>query len=125
MNSGAMGLFLVAYTMTVEMVGPKWKTFVGNATQIPFAIGEAIVSLIAMFCTDWKIFQIVSSVPAFALLLLYFVIPESPRWQISVGKTNEARKTIEKAAKFNKVGTCKHLRIISIGTGTAVIKTFR
>ena len=103
MNTGSMGLFLTTFTMTVEMVGPKWKTFMGNALQIPFAIGEVIVSLIAMFCTDWKVFQIASSVPAFALFLLYFVLPESPRWQISVGKTEEARKTIEKAAKSSKV----------------------
>ena len=103
MNTGSMGLFLTTFTMTVEMVGPKWKTFMGNALQIPFAIGEVIVSLIAMFCSDWKVFQIASSVPAFALFLLYFVLPESPRWQISVGKTEEARKTIEKAAKSSKV----------------------
>ena len=55
---GSMGLFLTTFTMTVEMVGPKWKTFMGNALQIPFAIGEVIVSIIAMFCTDWKIFQV-------------------------------------------------------------------
>ena len=46
-----MGLFMIGFNMTVEMVGPKWKTFVGNAFQIPFAIGEAIVSLIAYACT--------------------------------------------------------------------------
>ena len=97
--------------MTVEMVGPKWKTFMGNVFWIPFAIGEAIVSLIAMFFTDWKKFQIASSVPVILLLpLLYFFLPESPRWQISVGKYKEARKTIEKAAKFNKVHTSDLLK---------------
>ena len=49
--SGAMGLFMIGFSMTVEMVGPKWKTLAGNAVQIPFAIGEAIVSLIAAACT--------------------------------------------------------------------------
>ena len=46
-----MGLFMIGFSMTVEMVGPKWKTLAGNAVQIPFAIGEAIVSLIAAACT--------------------------------------------------------------------------
>ena len=46
-----MGLFMIGFNMTVEMVGPKWKTLAGNAVQIPFAIGEAIVSLIAAACT--------------------------------------------------------------------------
>ena len=49
--AGAMGLFMIGFSMTVEMVGPKWKTVAGNAIQIPFAIGEAIVSLIASACT--------------------------------------------------------------------------
>ena len=104
-------MYLITFTMTVEMVGPKWKTFMGNVFWIPFAIGEAIVSLIAMFFTDWKKFQIASSVPVILLLpLLYFFLPESPRWQISVGKYKEARKTIEKAAKFNKVHTSDLLK---------------
>ena len=104
MNLGAIGMYLITFTMTVEMVGPKWKTFMGNAFWFPFAIGEALVSLLAMLFTDWKTFQIASSVPVILLLpLIYFALPESPRWQISVGKYKEARKTIEKAAEFNKV----------------------
>ena len=97
-------MYLITFTMTVEFVGPKWKTFMGNAFWFPFVIGEALVSLIAMLFTDWKTFQIATSVPIFLLLpLLYFTLPESPRWQISVGRYEEARKTIEKAANFNKV----------------------
>ena len=97
-------MYLITFTMTVEFVGPKWKTFMGNAFWFSFVIGEAAVSLIAMLFTDWKTFQIATSAPVFLLLpLLYFALPESPRWQISVGKYKEARKTIEKAAKFNKV----------------------
>ena len=51
---------MIGFSMTVEMVGPKWKTLAGNAVQIPFAIGEAIVSLIAAACTGkclvvWRI----------------------------------------------------------------------
>ena len=103
-NLGASGMYLITFTMTVEFVGPKWKTFMGNAFWFPFVIGEAAVSLIAMLFTDWKTFQIATSAPVFLLLpLLYFALPESPRWQISVGKYEEARKTMEKAAKFNKV----------------------
>ena len=101
---GAIGMYLITFTMTVEFVGPKWKTFMGNAFWFPFVIGEALVSLIAMLFTDWKTFQIVTSAPVFLLLpLLFFFLPESPRWQISVGKYEQAIRTIEKAAQFNKV----------------------
>ena len=98
-----MGMYVITFTMTVEMVGPKWKTFMGNMFWIPFALGEAMCPIIAMLFTEWKTFQIASSLPVFLLLPIYFVLPESPRWQIAVGKYEEARKTIDKAAKFNKV----------------------
>ncbi len=34
--------------------------------------------------------------------LLTFFVPESPRWQLTMGKVNEAKKTLEKAIKWNK-----------------------
>jgi tetratricopeptide (TPR) repeat protein len=43
------------------------------------------------------------SAPIFLLLLLYFVLPESPRWLIATGRYKEAKELIEKAAKINTV----------------------
>lgn len=87
----------------MELVGSKRKTLIGNLVQIPFAIGEAIVGLIAFGIRDWKTLQIVASAPLFSLLLLYFILPESPRWLIATGRYEEAKKTIERAARMNKV----------------------
>ena len=53
--------------------------------------------------SDWKTFQIVSSVPLFLQLLLYFILPESPRWLIAVGRYKEAKDVVKKAEKMNKV----------------------
>ena len=52
---------------------------------------------------DWKTLQIVVSAPLFLLLVLYFIVPESPRWLIATGRYKEAKETIEKAAKMNGV----------------------
>ena len=52
---------------------------------------------------DWKMLQIVVSAPLFLNLLIYFVLPESPRWLIATGRYKEAKELIEKAAKMNKV----------------------
>jgi hypothetical protein len=43
-----MGVFLVAFTLAIELVGDQTKTFWGNMIQIPFAVGEVLVALIAM-----------------------------------------------------------------------------
>ena len=52
---------------------------------------------------DWRQFQIASMIPMLSVLLLFFFLPESPRWQISVGRNEQALKTIRKAERFNKV----------------------
>ena len=98
------------FNLVVELVGRKYKSRIG-ILQAPFAIGEVLVSFIAWTIRDWKTFQIVVSAPLFVLLLLYFIIPESPRWLIATGRFTEAKEILEKASRKNKVCTniCLHI----------------
>ena len=93
----------MAFNLSIELVGPKKKTMIGILIQAPFAIGEVIVSFTAWMIRDWKTFQIVVSAPMFLLLLLYFIIPESPRWLIATRRFNEAKYVLEKASRKNNV----------------------
>lgn len=49
----------------------------------------------------WRWLIALSSVPSFIVLLLYGLAPESPRYLCLKGRTNEARKILEKAASLN------------------------
>ena len=51
-------------------------------------------------------------IPMLSVLLLFFFLPESPRWQISVGRNEQALKTIRKAERFNKV---KQRQLLTLG----------
>ncbi len=75
----------------------------GSLIQVPFALGEALVGLVAIGIRDWKTLQLVLSLPVYGLLLLYLILPESPRWLIAKGRYQKARAVIEKAARWNKV----------------------
>ena len=44
---GSQGAFLIPFGLSVELVGSKRKTLVGNMIQVPFAIGESILGLVA------------------------------------------------------------------------------
>ena len=112
-SAGGEGTFVLAFTMSLEYSGIKesvpviswvtWSTLLANVIGIPFAIGEAIPSLIAMGLHDWLEFQAaVSSVIAITAIVWFF-LPESPRWLIANGRKEEAKAMIEKAAKVNKV----------------------
>ncbi len=106
---GHVGMFLVPFTTTVELVSAEWMSFWGNMAHVPFALGEALVVLIAYLIRDWKDFQIWSSAPVFLVMLIYFVTPESPRWLIAKGRYKEARAVIERAAKWGKVELPEHV----------------
>jgi hypothetical protein len=70
---------------------------------IPFALGEAAPVLVALGIHKWKIFEIVTSCIMAVAAICWVLLPESPRWLIANGKTEEATKVIQAAAKRNGV----------------------
>jgi len=118
-RSGAMGTFLAAYVLAVELVTEKSKTFVGIAFQMPFALGECFITLIAMAFDNWRLFhvhkcsetgfvlllslQIGASILPFFTLLSFMLISESPRWLAAKGLKAEYNKKMDQIAKTNQV----------------------
>ena len=106
---GTKGLFMVAFVLTVECVGPKAATLLGIAINIPFAVGGMIFSWEAYSFRNWYSLQLVGHLPTLLLLLLWFFIPESPRWLIASGQSDKAVKIINQGAKANSKTTPVHL----------------
>ena len=98
---GGMALFMVTFVICVEYVGVKYTMLTGIVIEIPFAMGELVLALEAYFIRDWVTLQVVAHLPLLALLGLYFLVPESPRWLIAVGRTEEAKAIIQKGAEIN------------------------
>merc|ERR1712012_581607 len=80
---GSMGIFMVPFTLVIETIGQKWATPIGILFQTPFAIGEIILGLLVMGVRDWSNLHMATGIPMFALVPIYFVLPESPRWLIA------------------------------------------
>lgn len=57
--------------------------------------------LMAYYIRDWKTFQLAISIPSIILLSYYWLVPESPRWLLVVGRVKEATDVLTKAAKMN------------------------
>lgn len=100
---GVVGTFFAPFTLIIELVEPKYRTLVGIGLDIPFAIGEASVGILAWLIPNWRYFQYITSIPIFLLLLIHFVIPESPRWLITKRKYQELSNLTKQIAKLNKV----------------------
>ena len=95
-----MGCFTVAFVQAVEFVGPKHIMFFGIIFEISLIIGELIFYLEAYLIRDWFTLQLVASAPLLGLLILWFLVPESPRWLLSKGRTEGAIAIIRKGKVF-------------------------
>lgn len=56
---------------------------------------------IAWFLRDWRNLQLAVSLPGFLFLATWWILPESPRWLLAMGKTQEVMTILKKAAKVN------------------------
>ncbi|XP_064595129.1 organic cation transporter protein-like [Liolophura sinensis] len=102
-GASTSGIFLNAFTIGMELVGPSKRKWTGMGIEFFFVIGEALLALVAYFVRDWHHLQLAMSVPVALLLVYWWIIPESPRWLLANGRKEEVKKILDKAARVNKV----------------------
>jgi len=100
---GHVGTFMMAFSLALEYVGPKYRTLFGILIETPFAMGGLIVGLVSWAgVRDWQLLSLVLSAPNLLLLSYWWLLPESPRWLIAVNKTEHLMKVLQDAADTNK-----------------------
>lgn len=102
-GASTSGVFLVAYVLALEMVGPSKRIVAGTIIQMFFSIGFLLIAALAYFVHDWRQLDVLVTLPGMLYLPYWWFIPESARWLISKGRLDEARLIIEAVAKENKV----------------------
>lgn len=97
------GVFLVAYVIALEMVGPSKRPMAGTVCMMFFSVGYMMTAGFAYYFRDWRTLQIALTLPGLAFMCYWWFIPESVRWLLSKNRKEDAVKIIQKAAKENKV----------------------
>ncbi|XP_017009318.2 organic cation transporter-like protein [Drosophila takahashii] len=97
------GVFLVAYVVAMEMVGPDKRLYAGIFVMMFFSVGFMLTAGFAYFVHDWRWLQIALTLPGVIFMCYYWIIPESARWLLSKGRKDCAIANMQKAARFNKV----------------------
>lgn len=95
------GTMIASFVLVMELVGPSYRTPLGLLYQAPFNIGHLVLVAIAYCLRDWHQIQLAVSVPTALLLAYYFILPESPRWLLAAGKTEESITVMEKIARYS------------------------
>ncbi|OAD53882.1 Organic cation transporter protein [Eufriesea mexicana] len=102
-GSTTSGVFLVAYVIALEMVGPRKRLVAGVGCQLFFTTGYILTAGFAYFITDWRMLQVAITVPSIAFLLYWWFIPESARWLLTKGRVQEAKDILQRASLENGV----------------------
>ena len=80
------GAYLAPYVLMLELSGEEYACMLSQVINIPFVLGELAFVGFAYAFRDYRDMLRYSFAPCFVLLLIYFVVPESPRWLISANK---------------------------------------
>ncbi|XP_077870621.1 organic cation transporter protein-like [Saccoglossus kowalevskii] len=97
------GMYSQIFVFVSEIVGPSKRGSMTMTCVVLYSLGFTLLPLIAFFIRDWSILVLVISVSAAALLSYWWLLTESARWLLSVGKVEQAKKLLQKMAKVNKV----------------------
>lgn len=84
------GTMLCCYVLFVELSGKSFLPYLIGVHELSYVAGYFFLPVIAYFVRDWRNLQLVTSVPWFVTVAFFWIIPESPRWLITVGRKNEA-----------------------------------
>lgn len=95
---GAAGTMVISFVIIMETVGPDYRESLGCLYQIPFVVGHMSVPLFAYYFRTWDKYCLAMVVPQVIYIGYFFILNESPRWLVSVGRVEEATKIVKKAA---------------------------
>ncbi|XP_052750909.1 organic cation transporter protein-like [Galleria mellonella] len=105
LGTATAGLLVISFVLVVEIVGPSKRELVASVYHIPLSIGEMLMPVFAYYLRRWNTYSIGLAIPNCIFLTYIFLMPESPKWLISVGRYDEASETMIKAAARNKLPT--------------------
>lgn len=118
-----MGLGLTSGVYRAEYSAPKFRPFVQSfSAAIPAQIGHILLGnrelimvmiysvysfimtgLLVYLVRDMKTLELIISCLGFISIPCFFLMPESPKWLLIVGRKSEAETVLRKAAEINGV----------------------
>lgn len=96
------GLAGAATTMTVlivEFTPTRWRTMLAGIPVVAATVGTLVASALAATLLNllgWRGLAVVGLAPAVVGVLTLFLVPESVRWLVSKGRTDDARRVVGK-----------------------------
>ncbi|XP_055342954.1 beta-alanine transporter-like [Paramacrobiotus metropolitanus] len=93
--------YILPYMVGIEILTPGIRSTFSVLLTVAFTLGGVAFTAVAYFIRHWRYLIFASTAPFFLFLGYWFVMPESPRWLLSIGQFSETEKFLRKVAKAN------------------------
>jgi len=93
--------YIAGFVYIVEISGERWRTPVGINQQLVFAVGYMCLSGFAYNWRGWRHLQFAISFVPLPFLVLFWFIPESPRWLLAQNKIKKGKAVSALMARRN------------------------
>ena len=93
--------FFVGMVLVMELVGPKYRTAAANIFNYFYVVGEFLTLVFGYIFKDYRAFHICITVYFAIFALIFWLVPESPRFLLITGRTEEAKKILKRIARAN------------------------
>ncbi len=94
-GAGLGGAISAQTALIVELTPTRLRTFIGSVTVAPVSLGILLAALLSsqlLALIGWRGLAAIGFFPVLIGILLIFILPESPRWLLSRGRFDDARK---------------------------------
>ncbi|XP_041641093.1 solute carrier family 22 member 7a [Cheilinus undulatus] len=95
------GLSIIGVVLGIEWTDVKHRTFTGTVMSLSWSAGNMLLALMAYFIRDWRHLTLAVTAPCTAAIIAWWWLPESARWLLANGRTEEAKKYLVQCAKIN------------------------
>lgn len=109
--------------LVMELVGPKYRTAAANIFNYFYVVGEFLTLVFGYVFKDYRGFHICLAVYFCALTLVFWLVPESPRFLLITGRTAQAKTILKRIARANKKTFDEGVLNISGGESNQVKKS--
>ncbi|XP_070778751.1 solute carrier family 22 member 7a [Enoplosus armatus] len=95
------GLSIIGVALGIEWTDVKHRTFTGTVISLSWSVGNMLLALLAYFIRDWRHLMLAVTAPCIVAVVSWWWLPESARWLLANGRTEEAKKYLVQCARMN------------------------
>ncbi|KAM4845936.1 solute carrier family 22 member 20 [Thomomys bottae] len=131
------GIILNSLSLVVEWMPTRGRTVAGILLGYSFTMGQLILAGVAYLVRPWRWLQFAVSAPFLIIFLYSWWLPESSRWLLLHGRSQQAVQNLRKVAAMNGrreegdrltsevVSSYIHSEFANVRTSSSILDLFR